>query len=372
MKLALVHEWLTNLAGSERVLLAMHELWPDAPVHTALYRPAALPAEFGPGALDVRASFLQRVPGAARAWRWCLPFLPAAFESFDLSGYQVVLSSCHACAKGVLTPAETCHVCYCYTPIRYAWEMPHAYLAEASPPARRVLRPVLARLRVWDLAAAQRVDRFLACSATVRRRIEKHYRRAAEVIHPPVDTARFAPAAEREDVYLVVSRLVGYKRVELAVAALGGMGRRLQVIGGGPQLERLRRLAGPTVELLGEVSDDAVAAAMGRARALIFPGVEDFGLTPVEAQAAGCPVIAFAAGGATETVVDGETGLFFAEPTAAALQAAVRRFEATTFDPAACVANARRFDRSLFAARLRGFVEAAWAEHGEQLRHGAR
>lgn len=372
MTIALVHEWLTNLAGSERVLLAMHELFPTAPIHTALYEPRALPAEFGPERLDVRTSWLQRLPGAARQWRWCLPLMPSAFENFDLRGYEVVLSSSHACAKGVVTPADCCHLCYCYTPIRYAWEMPHEYLAEVGRAGRLVLRPVLRRLRLWDYAAAQRVDRFIAISETVRRRIEKHYRREATVIYPPVETARFAPADERDDYYLVVSRLVGYKRVDLAVAACAALGRPLKVVGCGPQLGRLAGAEAPTVEYLGLVSDDEVARLMSRARALLFPGVEDFGLTPVEAQAAGCPVIAQAAGGATETVIDGETGVLFAEPTAGSLQEAIVRFEQLEFDPQRCVANAQRFDRAVFDARLREFVDTAWREHGTQLRRGAR
>jgi len=230
MKLALVHDWLTNLAGAERVILAMHDLWPTAPIHTALYAPEALPAEFQPGQMDVRTSWLQRLPGATKRWRHLLPLMPGAFEGFDLSGYEVVLSSAHACAKGVLTPAETCHICYCYTPIRYLWEMPHAYLAEAGPLQRLLWPPLGARLRLWDYAAAQRVDRFVAISEAVKRRIAKHYRRDAEVIYPPVETARYQPAAEREDFYLVVSRLVPYKRVDWPRRYLNAVGPRLKIV----------------------------------------------------------------------------------------------------------------------------------------------
>jgi glycosyltransferase involved in cell wall biosynthesis len=363
MKLALVHEWLTNMAGSERVLAAMHELWPDAPVYTSVYAPVALPPELGPDRLRVVSSFLQHVPGARTHWRWLLPLMPAAFESFDLADFDVVLSNCHQCAKGVLTPVDTCHICYCYTPIRYAWEMPARYLAEAGAAGRLVLPGVLRRLRVWDYTAAQRPDHLLAISHFVRRRIAKHYRRDSTVLYPPVDTARFAPAAQREDFYLIVSRLVGYKRVDLAAAALSALGRPLKIVGTGPETERVRQAAGPSVELLGWRSDDEVRDLYARARGLIFPGVEDFGLTPVEAQASGCPVIAFGRGGATETVVADETGVFFAEPTTASLSQAVARFEALTFDPERCRANARRFDLAAFSAQLTAFVDNAWAEH---------
>lgn len=371
MKLALVHEWLTNLAGSERVVLALHELWPEAPLYTSLYAPAALPAEYGPTALDVRPSWLQRLPGATSRWRWLLPLMPAAFESFDLSEYDVVVSSSHACAKGVLTRAETCHVCYCYTPTRYLWEMPHRYLAELGPAKAALLRGPLRRLREWDFAAAQRVDRFIAISQVVRQRIEKHYRRAAEVIYPPVETALYAPG-EREEFYLVVSRLVGYKNVALAAAVCAELGRPLKIVGVGPELERVRAAAGPTVELLGWQPDEVVRELYGRARGFIFPGEEDFGLTPVEAQAAGCPVLALGRGGAAETVLDGETGVLFAEPTPAALTAAIHRFEASDWSAERCRENARRFDAAVFRERLTAFVAAAAAEHPDQLRRGAR
>jgi glycosyltransferase involved in cell wall biosynthesis len=275
----------------------------------------------------------------------------------------------------VLTRAETCHIGYCYTPIRYAWEMPHQYLAEAGPVRAALLRPVMHRLRLWDYAAAQRVDRFIAISECVRRRIEKHYRRQAEVIYPPVEVDRFVPDdpdAGREDFYLVVSRLVGYKRVDLAAAAFTELGLPLRIVGTGPDEERVRRAAGPNVELLGWRSDDEVRDLYRRARALVFPGLEDFGLTPVEAQASGCPVIALGQGGAAETVVDGETGIHFAEPTVTDVKGAVARFGSTRIDSRRCIDNARRFDAARFAERLAAFVAQAHAEHRDQLRHGAR
>lgn len=363
MKLALVHDWLTNLAGAERVILAMHELWPEAPIHTALYAPDALSAAYQPGAMDVRTSWLQRLPGATKRWRHLLPLMPTAFERFDLSGYDVVVSSAHACAKGVLTPSETCHICYCYTPIRYLWEMPHEYLAAAGPLQRLLWPPIGARLRVWDYVAAQRVDRFIAISQAVRRRIAKHYRRDADVIYPPVDTSQYEAGAEREDFYLIVSRFVPYKRVDLAAEVCTALGRRLKVVGTGPDEAKVRAAAGPTVELLGYRADHDVRELYARAKGFLFCGLEDFGLTPVEAQASGCPVIAYGAGGALETVVEGQTGVFFREPTAAALTAAITRFESATWSAAACRENASRFDLSVFNHELRTFVEASVAAH---------
>lgn len=367
MKVALVHEWLTNLAGSERVLLAMHELYPEAPIYTSLYAPERLPAEYGPDRLDVRTSRLQQLPGATSKWRQLLPLMPAAFESFDLTGFDLVLSSSHACAKGVLTPTETCHVCYCYTPTRYLWEFPRAYLRDLPVWARPIFAVVQHWLRPWDYAAAQRPDQFIAISETVRRRIAKHYRRESEVVYPPVETSRFTPAAHRDDFYLVVSRLVGYKRVELAAAACTELGLPLKIVGVGPEEQRIRACAGPTVEFLGWRSDDEVAELLGCAKALVFPGVEDFGLVPVEAQAAGCPVIALREGGATETVMDGETGVFFNQPTVADVVAAVRRLDALSLDPAALLANARRFDRSVFAQQLAAALDRAMRAHCEGL-----
>jgi len=372
VKLALVHDWLTNYAGSEHVILAMHDLWPEAPIYTSLYAPEAMPPEFGPDRLDVRTSFLQRVPGATRRWRHLLPFMPAAFESFDLSDADVVLSSSHACAKGVLTRADCCHICYCYTPIRYVWEMPHQYLAEAGGLKRRLLQPVLRCVRLWDYCAAQRVDRFIAISEAVRQRIAKHYRRDAAVIHPPVDTRLFTPAETRSDRYLVVSRLVGYKRIDLAIAACSQLGRPLDVIGVGPEEERLRRLAGPTISFLGQLSDEEVRRHYAGARGFLFCGEEDFGLTPVEAQATGCPVVAYGRGGATETVVDGDTGVLFTEQSPEAVVGAMERFEQGEWSSERCVANARRFDLSVFREKLTAFVEQAVAEHPERLRQEAR
>jgi len=363
MTVALVHDWLTNLAGAERVILAMHDLWPDAPIHTALYAPEALSAEYQPERMDVRTTWLQKIPGATRHWRGLVPLMPTAFEMFNLEHYDVVLSSAHACSKGVITPAETCHICYCYTPIRYLWEMPHEYLAAAGRLQRFLWPPIGTRMRIWDYAAAQRVDRFVAISDEVRRRIAKHYRRDAAVIYPPVDTSLFDSTAERDDYYLVVSRLVPYKRVDLAAAVCSAMGRRLKIVGTGPDEAKVRAAAGPTVEVLGYQTDEVIRELYRHAKGFLFCGLEDFGLTPVEAQAAGCPVIAFAGGGALETVVPQQTGVFFGEASEASLREAIEQFEGETWSAEVCRENASRFDLAVFRHQLREFVEEAVTAH---------
>jgi glycosyltransferase involved in cell wall biosynthesis len=378
MNLAIVHEWLTNMAGSERVVQCLHEVFPDAPIYTSIYAPDAMPEAFRE--MDLRTTFLQRWPGAQRHYKLYLPLMPAAFESLDLSEYDVVLSNSHACAKGVLTRSDTCHLCYCYTPIRYAWEFYHDYLRsdELGWLARQLVPPMMRRLRLWDFQAAQRPDYYCAISHHVRQRIRKHYRREADVIYPPVDVAAFAEVSKvpkvtdhasrithhaSRDFFLVVSRLVQYKRVDLAVRACTELRRPLVVVGVGPEEGRLRAMAGETVQFLGWQTDEQVRALYAAARALLFPGEEDFGLTPVEAQAAGTPVVAFARGGALETVLDGVTGVFFHEPAVASLSDAIRRLDTLPFDPATLQTQARRFDVSVFQTAMRQWIEEKWQEY---------
>jgi len=303
--------------------------------------------------LDVRTSFIQRIPVVRGRHLAFLPLMPLAFEQFDLSGYDVVITLNSACAKGVITPPGAVNLCYCYTPCRYIWDLYHEYTRGHSRLARALFAPVAHRLRLWDHAAADRVDHFVAISHEVAGRIRKHYRRAAEVVYPPVDVARFTPRAEGpDDFYLVVSRLVGYKRVDLAVQAATRLGRRLVVVGAGPELARLRAMAGPTVEFRGRLPDTEVAELYSRCRAFLFPGLEDFGITPVEVQAAGRPVVAFGRGGATETVVNGETGVLFEAQTVDSIAEAILRLEAAEWDSAACRRNAERFAPEHFRAGI--------------------
>ncbi len=362
MKVALVHEWLTTLGGSERVVWAFHRMFPEAPVFTTVHRKDLLPAEFN--RLDVRPSFLQKLPGATRHYQKLLPLMPLAFEQFDMAGYDLVLSSSHACAKGVITRPETVHVCYTHTPMRYAWDLYHSYQETVNPLLRPVSAALLSYLRQWDVLAANRVDHFVANSREVARRINKHYRRKAAVVPPPIDVERFTPrpANQVEDHLLVVSRLVPYKRVDLAVEAANRTGQRLRIIGDGPLYAELKAMAKPNVEFVGHLSDELVADEMARCKALLFGAFEDFGLVPLEVQASGRPVVAYGAGGALETVIDGVTGVFFPEQTADSVVAALVRLDRTEFEPAAIRRHAEGFGFEAFAEQMRGMIEAAVAE----------
>jgi glycosyltransferase involved in cell wall biosynthesis len=359
LKVALVHEWLTTLGGSERVVLALSKIFPGAPVFTSVYDRDRLPAEFH--ALDVRPSFLQKIPGATKRHQALLPLMPLAFEQHDLRGFDLVISSHHACAKGVITDADALHLSYVHTPMRYAWDLTLEYQATLSPAKRLLAAPLLHYLRAWDIASSLRVDHYLANSKLVAGRIAKHYRREATVVHPPIRVADFTPAPA-EDHYLVVSRLVPYKRVDLAIEAANRTGAKLRVVGDGPLYKELSALAGPTVELLGNLSDEAVRAEYGRCKAFLFPGFEDFGLTPLEAMASGKPVIAFGRGGALETVVDGVTGLFFAEQTAESLIGAMARFEAASFSPEAIRRHAGTYDEAVFAEAIARIATHLYAQ----------
>jgi glycosyltransferase involved in cell wall biosynthesis len=359
LRVAVVHDWLTGMRGGEKVLEALLELVPNADLFTLLHVPGSVSEAIE--ARRIRTSFIQRLPQAARRYRGYLPLFSRAIESFDLSGYDLVLSSSHCVAKGA-RPRGAPHLCYCHTPIRYAWDQRDAYLApgRAHPLVRALAPRMLDRLRAWDVATSARVDRFVANSENVRGRIRRSWGREAGVVYPPVAVERFRPRADREGFYLVVSALVAYKRLEITIDACRQLGRELVIVGSGPDLARLRARAGTgaAVRFTGWLPDEEVADLMERCRALIMPGVEDFGIVPVEAQAAGAPVIALAAGGALETVVASReaasaTGVLFDEPTPAALVEAMRTLEGRAFDPAAARANALRFGRGHF---LRGMT----------------
>lgn len=357
LRVALVHDWLITLGGADRVLLALHTLFPRAPVVVALYDPRRLPTDFAQ--MDVRPTWLQRIPGAVERHRLFVPLMPLAFATTDLRGYDVIISSSHACAKGVSAPPGAVHVCYCHTPMRYAWDLTDVYLRGLPPPARPPARAMLAALRWWDRATAGRVDYFIANSRFVASRIGRHYGRPATVIYPPVDVEYFTPAGRPEDFFLVVSRLVPYKRVDLAVEAFNRLGRPLIVVGDGPEAPRLRAMARSNVTFAGEVSDAALRGYYRRCAALVFPGEEDFGLVPVEAQACGRPVIAYGQGGALESVIPGVTGTFFAEQTVDALAAAVRACEPGGFDSPGIRRHAEGFSHQRFHFQIAEFVERA-------------
>lgn len=365
MRIAIVHDDLTQRGGAERVVEAMHQLWPEAPIYTSVYDPASTFASFA--TMDVRTSFMQRLPLASKAKynKGFLPLYPVAFETLDLRGFDVVLSHGTRFAHGVITAPETCHIHYCHTPARFAWRY-HEYVEEANFGAltRTFLPFTIHRLRLWDQLAAQRVDHFFSNSYNIARRVRKFYSRESDILYPPVETSRFFVAENpTADYLLVVSRLVSYKRVDLAVEACNRLKVPLKVVGSGPDLERLRAMAGPTVEVLGRVPDGQVEGLFANCRAFLFPGEEDFGIAPLEAMAAGRPVIALRAGGARETVLEGRTGLFFDAPTVEALMEAIQRLDSFTVDPQRIRAHAETFDMTAFAHRLTMLVELRLAEH---------
>jgi glycosyltransferase involved in cell wall biosynthesis len=360
------------MRGGERCLEVACELFPEAPLYTLLHVPGSVSPVIE--RRRIVTSFVQRLPGAAARYRHYLPLFPAAVRGFDLSGYDLVISMSHCVAKAVRRPAGALHVSYCFSPMRYIWDLYDDYFGRQAPALTRwLMPPVAAALRRWD-RRTDGVDAFVAISHHIAERIRRVYGRAADVIHPPVDVARFHPAATVEDFYLVVSALVPYKRVDLAIAAARRLGRRLIVVGTGPEERRLRAQAGPGVEFLGWRSDAEVAELYARCRAVLFPAVEDYGIVPLEAAAAGRPTIALARGGALETMVGlGDaaappTAVFFQEQTEAAVADAMLAFEtaAHRFDARALRARAAQFDRPLFRERLREYVERRWLAFRER------
>jgi glycosyltransferase involved in cell wall biosynthesis len=357
-RVAIAHDWLTIPGGSEEVVLELLEMFPQAEIFTSVYDPRPWPAALKQR--PVHSSFLNHLPGARRHYPKLLPLMNRAFRSFDLSGFDLVLSSSHACAKNVRTDAL--HVCYCHTPMRYAWEEGFLEGEQVGRLTRLLLPPLLAWLRRVDRAGAQGPDVIVANSSHVAARVRRYYGREAEVVNPPVDVDHYLSLPRNGGGgYLTFGRVVPYKRVDLAVAACARLGRPLTVAGDGRALDAVRAGAPATagVEFLGSVSGEQRDKLLAQARALLFPGEEDFGIVPVEAQAAGVPVIAYGVGGAGETVIDGDTGVLFAEQSAAALAAAIERFESLTLDPEAARENARRFGRARFRAEMAAVIEAA-------------
>lgn len=376
MRVAIVHDWLTGMRGGERVLEALVGLFPRSEIFTLVHVPGSVSPRIE--ARAIHCSFVAWLPRVRERYRYYLPFFPAAVARFDLRGFDLVLSSSHCVAKGVRPPAGVPHLCYCHSPMRYVWDQYGAYFGPGRAPrwVRAAMALVAPALRRWDVRSAERVHAFVANSRHTASRIRRYYGREAAVVYPPVEVARFRPAPVREDFYLIVSALVPYKRVDVAVEAFNRLGRRLVVVGDGPELRRLRRGASGNVVFAGWVRDEEVADWMGRCRAFVFPAADDFGMVTVEAQAAGAPVIAYAGGGALETVIGAEassgtahlgspTGVFFHEQTADALVDAVLRFETMAFELDALCANARRFDAAYFPERLLAEVQRLLEGPGE-------
>jgi len=356
---ALIHDFLVSVRGADRVFLEICALWPDADIFTPVYDERGTEGRFADR--RVHTSFLQRARPTARTFRAMLPFYPAAIESFDLSGYDLVVSSSSAWAHAVICEESTVHVSYCHNPFRYAWNERQRTLSErADPVSRAMLRGLFRRWREWDWIAAQRVARYITNSRTTQARIRAYFGRESGIVYPPVATDRFSPGPVG-DHYLVVSELVSHKRIDVAIEAFNRLRLPLVIAGNGPDRRRLRRLAGPTIRFAGRVSDDEVASLLSSCRALVVTAGEEFGIAAVEAQAAGRPVLARAAGGLLENVVDGVTGRYW-EGGADELADAVAAFDPATVDPADCVANARRFDSAVFREAFPREVEAALRE----------
>lgn len=364
---ALVHDYLVDNGGAERVVEVFQELFPSAPLYTSVYDPPHTLQSFA--AKDVRTSFLQKLNPGKKRYKWLLPLFPYAFESFNLNEFDMVLSSTTAFAKGVITGPKTCHFCYINTPSRFAWRY-QDYISQENfhGPKKLALDAIMPFLRNWDYTAAQRVDYFIAGSHNCRQRVEKFYRREATVIHSPIDASRFEPASTHGDYFLIVSRLAPYKRIDLAVEAAAKLGKPLKVVGSGVDLERLKRLAGPQTEFLGRVDDAELNHLYKDCLAFLLPGEEDFGLTPLEAAASGRPTIAFRAGGAKETILDGETGLFFDEQNPDSLAGAMAAFEPDNFKTTRLRQWAEGFDKEIFKRKLTNFMEVKYAEYQAKLK----
>jgi glycosyltransferase involved in cell wall biosynthesis len=355
MKIAVVHDYFTQLGGAEKVAEELMRMLPSADLHATVALAECMPP--GLMGVPVKTSWMQNLPGMRRYYRLYFLLYPLALPSLDLSGYDLVLSSSSGYAKGVQSNRDAIHVCYCHTPMRWAWSFENYSAREAMGAVKRLLLPHLVRgLRQWDVGASRQPDHFIANSETVAARIWRAYGRIAEVIHPPIDVQRFRPAQEQDDYYMVLARLVSYKRIDLAVQACNLLGRRLLVIGDGPDRARLMTNAGPTISFLGLLSDAAVEHHAARCRALIFPGEEDFGMAPLEVAAAGRPTIAYRAGGAVETIIDGVTGIFFDRQEPEDLAEAIARFERIEWNPAVLRRHAECFGADVFQARFRIFL----------------
>jgi glycosyltransferase involved in cell wall biosynthesis len=364
-KTAIVHEWFTGMRGGERVIEALCEVFPGATLFALLHTKGSVSPVIE--RMPIRTSFVQHLPGAARYYRQYLPLFPWAVARFRMEEFDCVISSNHCVAKGVRARPGALHLCYCYTPMRYVWDQFDDYFGpgRAGVFARYGMAMVRGPLQRWDVRTAAHPHHFIAISENIRERIRRIYGRSSDMIYPPVDTARFAVSTKDDGYYLVVSALVPYKRVDLAVRAATSAGERLIVVGQGPEEDRLRSIAGPGVEFTGWRSDREIQQYYAGCRALLFPGEEDFGIVPLEAIACGKPVIAYARGGALETVIDRpgvRTGILFGEQSVESLVEAFRRFREEEFDPEGMRRFALQFDREVFKERFRGYVAGRWAE----------
>lgn len=362
MKIAIAHDWLTNMGGAEKVIINFKEIYKDAPIYTIAYNPEKLDKELRN--IDVRTSFIQNFKKAKINHQRYFPFMPFAWEQFDFNEYDAVLSSSSSCSKGIVTSPDTLHICYCNSPMRYGWEFYHEYMKseDLGKLKKKLLPYIMNYMRVWDAVSSKRVDYFVANSQNVAKRIWKHYRRESDVIHPPVKGSYFNIVDKDEDYFLIVSRLVPYKKVDLAVEAFNELGLPLVVIGTGSQYNYLKSIAKNNIKILGRQSDKIIKEYYSKCRAFVFPGEEDFGITPVEAQASGRPVIAFGKGGALETVISEKTGLFFKEQTIDSLKQAVNNFQTMDFSKEEIRKHALTFDEEVFKKKVENYVNEKYIE----------
>lgn len=355
-KVAISHDWLVSYGGAEKVLEALLEVFPGADVFTSVLDRGKLPSVFDNA--KITTSFIQNLPFAKTKYRSYLGLMPAAFKSFDLRGYDLIISNSHACAKNIRVPESAKHICYCLTPMRYIWDMyreymdierPNMFVRAAAPLAAAYLRHV-------DVSSSMTVDKFAAISGFVARRIKKYYGRESEVIYPPVETEKFGISKKTEDYYLVVSRLVPQKRTDIIISAFNELGLPLKIIGAGRDEDRLKKMAKGNIEFLGFKSDKKVAELMSRCKALVFASLEDFGIVPVEAMACGRPVIAYGAGGVLDTIMPDKTGILFEDQDPSSVVSAVLKFEKKAFDPVLIKKSAERFDKKMFKDKINQFV----------------
>lgn len=357
MKVALVYDRVNKWGGAERLLLVLHQIWPEAPLFTAVYN-----SKTAPWAKKFRviSSFLNKLPLAKKRHEIYPWLTPLAFESFNFDEYDVVISVTSAEAKGIITKPQTLYLCYCLTPTRYLWSGYNDYFQNET--LRFLTKPMIAYLRKWDKIASQRPDAYLAISKNVQKRIKKYYHRDSELFYPPVDTEKWQPAVEDKvaDYFLIVSRLVAYKKVDLVVRAFNHLKLPLKIIGIGQQMEKLKKMAKKNVQFLGQLTDDQLLGYYQKCRAVIFPQVEDFGLVPLEAQSCGRPVIAYRSGGVLETVIEGKTGLFFGKQSEEELIGVIKKFGSLEFDPKECRTKALHFSQKIFEKKMKRLVEEKW------------
>ncbi len=357
LQIALVHDWLTGMRGGEKCLEVLCELFPEAPIYTLLHVKGAMSPLIE--SKTIYTSFIQNFPSLEKNYRMYLPLFPFAIESFDFSEYDVVISSSHCVAKAAKVRPDALHICYTYTPMRYIWEMYDQYFGkgQASFVTRSAMKIIAPLLRVWDVHTSKRVHQYIAISEYIRKRIQLHYNTDADVIYPPVDTDQFQLSTEHDGYYLIVSALVPYKKVDLAIEVFNQNEKKLLVVGKGPEEDKLRAMAKNNIEFLGWRNDDDLAKLYARCIALVFPGEEDFGIVPLEAMASGKPVIAYGKGGALETVVEGTTGTFFYEHTSSALHSAIERAATIQFSPEAIRTHSLSFTREVYKQKMKEFIE---------------